>query len=52
MLTSELKKFQAKQLVLLCLCKNDGNAVARSIVLVVQVVAQIVRKQGPIKIKK
>ena len=31
MLTSELKKFQGKQLVLLCLCKNDGNAVAHSI---------------------
>ena len=47
MLTSEPKKFQAKQLCLLCLCKNDGNAVARSILLV----PKIVRKQGPIKLK-
>jgi hypothetical protein len=50
MLTSELKKFQAKQIVLLCPGKKDGKAVARSIVLVVQVVA-VVRKRGPIKIK-
>jgi hypothetical protein len=43
----ETKTFQAKQLCLLCGCKNDGNAVARSILLV----SQIVRKIGPIKMK-
>ena len=35
------------QLFLLCWCKNDGNAVAHSILLV----SKIVRKQGPLKIK-
>jgi hypothetical protein len=43
----ETKTFQARQLCLLCGCKNDGNAVARSIMLV----SNIVRKQGPLKIK-
>ena len=35
-------------LFLLCRCKNDGNAVAHSILLV----SKIVRKQGPLKINK
>jgi hypothetical protein len=39
--------FVARQLCLLCGCKNDGNAVARSILLI----PKIVRKQGPLKIK-
>ena len=43
----ETKTFPARQLCLLCGCKNDGNAVARSILLV----SKIVRKQGPLKIK-
>ena len=46
-LTSEPKTFQARQLCLLCQCKNDGNAVARSILLV----SKIVRKHGPLKIE-
>ena len=43
----ETKTFPARQLCLLCGCKNDGNAVARSILIV----SKIVRKQGPLKIK-
>ena len=43
----ETKTFQARQLCLLCGCKNDGNAVARSILLI----SKVVRKQSPLKIK-
>ena len=48
MFIPETKTFQARQLCLLCVCKNDGNAVAHSILLV----SKIVRKQGPLKINK
>ena len=43
----EPKRFQAKHLCLLCLSKNDGSAVAHSILPV----SKLVRKQGPLKIK-
>ena len=46
---SELKinENSKPKICLLFGCKNDGNAVARSILLV----SEIVRKQGPLKIK-
>jgi hypothetical protein len=45
---SSKAKIRARVFVcLLCWCRNDGNFVARSILLV----SKIVRKQGPLKIK-
>jgi hypothetical protein len=37
----ETKTFPARQLCLLCGCKNDGNAVSRSILLVSKIVSKV-----------